>query len=70
MRERNPEPEKTMRINPLTCLVLFADGTSGMYVVNVYGGACLIGDPTAYVMRNGERVWVKPGESVEFIEVK
>jgi len=31
-------------------------------------GACLAGDPTAYVVRQGETVWVVPGESSEWVE--
>lgn len=50
--------------------VLFLDGISGRYEIYVYTGACFIGDPTAYVFRNDQQVWVKPGESVEFIECK
>jgi hypothetical protein len=48
--------------------VLFQDGTAGRFHVYVYGGACLKGDPTAYVMRDGRMVWVVAGESVEFVE--
>jgi hypothetical protein len=50
-------------------LVLFRDGKSAMAQIYIYGGACLAGDPTAYVIRHGEMIWVKPGESVEFVEV-
>lgn len=50
--------------------VLFLDGTMARLPVFVYAGACLDGDPTAYVYRNGKMTWVIPGESVEFIEVK
>lgn len=49
-------------------MVLFADGCSAMTQVFVYGGACLAGDPTAYVLRHGRMVWVKPGDSVEWVE--
>lgn len=49
-------------------MVLFSDGSSGRYVVWIYTGACLAGDPTAYVVRGGSTVWVRPGESVEFVE--
>lgn len=49
--------------------VLFKDGTSGRYNINLYHGGALTGDPTAWVVRaDGMPVWVKPGESVEFIE--
>lgn len=49
-------------------LVLFKNGTSGRFYVNFYLGACMAGDPTAYIVVDGKMVWVKPGESVEFIE--
>lgn len=51
-------------------LVLFRDGRLGRYVIHLYGGACFIGDPTAYIIVNGNIVWIKPGESVEFVEVR
>jgi hypothetical protein len=50
--------------------VLFQDGTFGRYELNLCGGGCMIGDPTAYVVRRGQTVLVKPGESVQFIEVQ
>lgn len=49
-------------------LVLFKDGKSGRFPLHLYLGACMAGDPTAYVIRGGETVWVKPGESVQFVE--
>ncbi len=48
--------------------VLFKSGKIGRYVVFVYAGACLKGDPTRYIIRDGEMTWVKPGESVTWIE--
>ncbi len=48
--------------------VLFKDGTASRCMVFIWQGACLVGDPTAYVIRNGEMVWVVPGESVSFVE--
>jgi len=48
--------------------VLFLDGTTARKQIHIYGGACRIGQATAYVVRHGKRVWVKPGESVEFVE--
>jgi hypothetical protein len=48
--------------------VLFLDGTSQRCQVHVCGGACLVGWPTAYVIRDNQTVWVKPGESVSFVE--
>lgn len=48
--------------------VLFKDGSMGRHIVQIYQGACLVGDPTAYVYRGSNMVWVVPGESVEFIE--
>jgi hypothetical protein len=49
--------------------VLFLDGTCGCYQVYLYQGACLVGQSTAYVYRGGKLTWVKPGESVAFVEV-
>jgi len=49
-------------------LVRFADGTHGNYPVFAYMGAAMKGDPTAYVYRAGRLVWVKPGESVAWVE--
>ena len=51
-------------------LVLFLDGTIGYYRINLYAGGCLLGQATAYVLRGPERepVYVKPGESVDWIE--
>ncbi len=51
-----------------TVMVLFKDGKSGWFVPNYYQGACMKGDPTAYVYRGEQLVWVKPGESVQFVE--
>ncbi len=48
--------------------VLFKDGTLARLPVHIYPGACLIGQPTAYVHRKGVMVWVKPGLSVSWVE--
>lgn len=48
--------------------ILFKDGKSGMYMRHNIDGACLIGEATVYVIRAGERVYVKPGESVDWVE--
>ncbi len=48
--------------------ILFLDGKFGKYEVHLVEGACLVGDPTAFVIRKGERVYVSPGQSVEFVE--
>ena len=53
-----------------TSLVLFRDGTSGRFAVHRYDGACFTGDPTAYVYRNGVLTWVRPGESVSWVEAE
>jgi hypothetical protein len=50
-------------------MVLFLDGTSGRFEIFRYLGACLVGQPTCYIVRQGI-VWVKPGESVNWIEVR
>jgi hypothetical protein len=49
-------------------LVLMKDGRLVRTQVYTHQGACLVGDPTAYIMLGGELVWVRPGESVSFIE--
>lgn len=51
-------------------LVLFLDGKTAMLPVYQYNGASFTGDPTAYVKRNGETVWVSPGESADWVETK
>lgn len=48
--------------------VLFSDGHVRRCEVFLYAGACMVGDPTAYVYRNGQLTWVKPGQSVAWIE--
>ena len=48
--------------------VLFLDGVALRCEVFVVGGACMVGDPTAFCWRDGRRVWVVPGESVAFVE--
>lgn len=50
--------------------VLFLDGTIGRHEVFAYSGGCLVGQSTAYVIRSGQMTWVKPGESVDWIESK
>jgi hypothetical protein len=49
--------------------VLLADGRAVRADIQIIGGAALAGSPTAYCEVDGRRVWVKPGESVEFVEV-
>lgn len=49
-------------------LVLFKDGKLEFLPVYRYEGAALVGQPTAYVMRANQMVWVRPGVSVDFIE--
>jgi len=48
--------------------ILFLDGVTAIKEVQIVGGACLVGQPTAYVVRYGQAVWVKPGKSVDFVE--
>lgn len=51
-------------------LVLLKSGETTMAQVYISRGAALIGDPTCFFIgKNDEIVWVKPGESVQFIEV-
>ncbi len=48
--------------------VFFRDGTAGKFQVWLYGGAAMVGDPTAYVIRAGTLVWVIPGQLVAWME--
>ncbi len=48
--------------------VLFHDGSFGRFPVYVHNGAALVGQPTAYVYRDNKLVWVRPGQSVDWIE--
>lgn len=48
--------------------VLFADGHIEELDVFVTSGPAMLGDPTAYVYRDGVKTWVKPGTSAEYIE--
>ena len=48
--------------------VLLKNGTVVKRELFLYGGAAMVGDPTAYFVSNGAIVWVKPGESVDWIE--
>ena len=50
--------------------VLFSDGKACRLPIYTYQGACLIGQPTASVIRSGILVWVIPGESVTWVEAK
>jgi len=49
--------------------VTFSDKSSGKYPIYVLQGACIIGEPTAYVERNGQRVFVKPIAAETYVEV-
>jgi len=51
-------------------LVLFLDGAVAYCHILRYFGACFAEQSTAYVLRGEERIfcWVKPGESVDWIE--
>ena len=51
-------------------IVLFADGSVERCEVLIWHGPCLVGDATAYVRRNGKYVWVRPGQSVQWVEVE
>lgn len=48
--------------------VLFLDGSAARLPIQFYRGAALAGTPTAYVVRQDTVVWIKPGESVDWIE--
>lgn len=50
--------------------VLFRDGTKYKLEIHHYHGACLVGQPTAYVYRCGVLTWVKPGKSAPWVEAK
>ncbi len=48
--------------------VLFLNGETLRRQVYIVGGAAMAGEPTAYVIRYGQTVWVVPGVSVDFVE--
>jgi hypothetical protein len=48
--------------------VLFRDGKQGWYLRHDIRGMAFIGEPTVFVIRDRERVNVRPGESVNWIE--
>lgn len=50
-------------------MVLFADGTADRTKVYINQGACCLDQPTAYVYRDGQRIWVRPGGSVAWVQV-
>ena len=50
--------------------VFFLDGVSSRCQVFLTSGPALVGQSTAFVLRDGVVVWVAPGESVDFMEVK
>jgi hypothetical protein len=64
--------EKPMNTNTLPSavdqMVLFADGTYSKHVVKQYHGACLAGQATAYVVKNGQTIWVSPGRYFPWYE--
>lgn len=48
--------------------VLLKNGTLVKRDVLLYTGAAFAGDPTAFFVSNSAIVWVKPGESVDWME--
>ncbi len=49
-----------MRIaNPKLHTISFDDGMIERHEVNIVGGGCMAGQPTAYVKRNDVLVWVR-----------
>lgn len=48
--------------------VLLKDGNLIRTIVWQYAGGAMVGDPTAYIMLGGRMVWVRPGQSVDFLE--
>ena len=44
--------------------VKLADGTTSYERIQIYAGACMAGDPTAYFVRGNEVIWVVPTEDV------
>jgi hypothetical protein len=48
--------------------ILLKSGKITRQAVRISMGAAFIGDPTAYIIYEGQTVWVWPGESVEWIE--
>lgn len=49
--------------------ITFKDNTCGRFQVIFYSGACLVGDPTAYVYRNQQLVWVRNEPQSGWVEV-
>ena len=49
-------------------VINFKDGIRLFLTVYIYTGACLVGDPTAYVYRAGEMLWVKEDPTKGWIE--
>lgn len=49
-------------------MVMMKSGQVFRLPIMFYYGACLTGDPTAFVLVNGSMVWIHPGESVEWME--
>ncbi len=48
--------------------ILLKDGTVVRKQIKICIGACMIDDPTAYITINGQTIWVKPGESVGWVQ--
>lgn len=48
--------------------ITFKDNTCGRMEVNFYAGACMVGDPTAYVYRDGKLVWVRNDDQRGWVE--
>jgi hypothetical protein len=48
--------------------ILFLDGTVRRLPVYTYYGACFTGQATMYTIFQGNFIWIKPGESVPWIE--
>jgi len=40
--------------------VRFKDGAMHKTTIHIYEGACLAGDPTAFAIRGGETIWLRP----------
>lgn len=48
--------------------ITFKDNSIGRMEVSFYFGACMVGDPTAYVYRNKQLVWVRNDPRLGWVE--
>jgi len=69
METKTPRAAQTSRTIHTRHTILWADGKTSRETVFVAEGAAFTGQPTAYAFRNSVRVWLVPGESVQWMEL-